>query len=361
MNRQNLKVGIFVLIAIALIVGTAVLLGAGAMLRRSIPAETYIDESVQGLDVGSPVKYRGVQIGTVSHIDFVSNVYDVPPSDPRFQQLTRLVLVRIDLRPETFGGAPFDQANEGLQKMIQQGMRIRMASQGLTGTAYLEVDYLPPERYPALDVTWAPRGFYLPSAPSIISRFSSSAEQLIARLGDTDLPGLIEQATQLMVELRQTNRQVQSITSGEALGAVARDVGAAAGSLRKAAEAGTEDFLQVMIDFREAALRLNGITRLVNDALSGGELTRAMRNAEGLTRDARKAAAELPSMVEVLERALSRIDNLVASGQRDISVTLENLGVMSENLRELSENAKRYPSQLLFGDPPPRTTPGERR
>lgn len=360
MNRLNLKVGLFVLCAIALIIGTTIVLGAGVLLRKTIPAETYIDESVQGLDVGSAVKYRGVQIGTVNRIDFVGNVYDIPPSDPRYIDLGRLVLVQIDLRPETFGGAPLDRVNAGLQQMIDKGLRVRMASQGLTGTAYLEVDYLPPDRFPPIKVSWQPRGYYLPSAPSIISRFSSSAESLIQRLEETDLPGLIDQATRLVVELRATNQQVQALTGGEVIGAIARDAGAAVTALRKLSESGAEDVMAILVDFREAALRISGITGVVSEALNGGELGRALKNTEGLTRDARKAAAELPDMVGLLERTLARIDNLVTSGQRDISVTLENLGVMSENLRELSETAKRYPSQILFGDPPPRTGP-ERR
>ena len=43
-----------------MIVVGVVVLGGGALFRRTVIFETYLQESVQGLDIGSPVRYRGV-------------------------------------------------------------------------------------------------------------------------------------------------------------------------------------------------------------------------------------------------------------------------------------------------------------
>ena len=48
------------------------------MFRPRIYIETYVDASVQGVDVGSPVKFRGVPIGRVSAIKFTFNEYGSP-------------------------------------------------------------------------------------------------------------------------------------------------------------------------------------------------------------------------------------------------------------------------------------------
>ena len=53
-----------------------------------------------------------------------------------------------------------------------------------------------------------------------------------------------------------------------------------------------------------------------------------------------------------LQQTLARIDRLVAGRENDVAVTLNNLRQITDNLRELSENAKRYPSGVIFGEPP---------
>src|SRR5205814_304905 len=62
------KLGLFVVGTIAVMVGTTFWLGARGFRRESFPAVTYFDESVQGLEVGSPLKFRGVTVGTVADI-----------------------------------------------------------------------------------------------------------------------------------------------------------------------------------------------------------------------------------------------------------------------------------------------------
>ena len=63
-NQANYyKIGLFVVLGVAIAIVSVVILGAGSIFEKSIVMETYIDGSVQGLDVGSAVKFRGVQIG----------------------------------------------------------------------------------------------------------------------------------------------------------------------------------------------------------------------------------------------------------------------------------------------------------
>ncbi|MGH8799809.1 MAG: hypothetical protein ACREX7_06170, partial [Casimicrobiaceae bacterium] len=61
----------------------------------------------------------------------------------------------------------------------------------------------------------------------------------------------------------------------------------------------------------------------------------------------------LAKAVAHLQSTLSRLDRLTGSGEPDLRKTLDNLRQITENLRDLSENAKRYPSQILLGAPPP--------
>src|SRR6516162_2762852 len=76
-EQKYFKLGFFVLGASAILAVGIVLLGAGSLFEKKYRVETYVDESIQGLDVGAPVKYRGVKVGELEKVDFVTRSYGV--------------------------------------------------------------------------------------------------------------------------------------------------------------------------------------------------------------------------------------------------------------------------------------------
>src|SRR2546422_963109 len=132
-QRNHFRLGLFVLIGVTLGVGALVTLGAGAVLRKKVMAETYLDESVQGLDVGAPVKFRGVHVGQLEKIDFAGLHYYAPEAAKE----SRIRLI-IAFFPELLGGYGMEDPVGTMKKLINEGLRLRMASAGLTGSSYLE-------------------------------------------------------------------------------------------------------------------------------------------------------------------------------------------------------------------------------
>ena len=95
------RIGVFVTVGIALIVLGVILLSSGRMLQKTITIETYFKESIQGIAHGSPVKYRGVEIGHISKITFVHQMYkqtQLQFSDP----YSRYVYVEMVVSPDVF-------------------------------------------------------------------------------------------------------------------------------------------------------------------------------------------------------------------------------------------------------------------
>ena len=89
------------------------------------------------------------------------------------------------------------------------------------------------------------------------------------------------------------------------------------------------------------------------------ELDSLLKDASGAVAGLRRTA-ESPSLtnsVAQLQRTLRRFDQLAAGKDNDLEIALGNLRLLTENLKELSENAKRFPAQLLFGEPPKPATP----
>jgi phospholipid/cholesterol/gamma-HCH transport system substrate-binding protein/paraquat-inducible protein B len=338
------KIGIFVISAIVIGVLGVVVLGAGAIFQKKNIAETYIDESVQGLDVGSPVKFRGVPVGRVEDISLTSAAYR-----------TRLqyVLVRMSISSNMFQFPLNNPRSPELRAALDRGFRIRIAPQGLTGVAYLEADYLDPERNPSLQIDWQPDYPYIPSARSRITQLSEAVERILRNFSDIDISQLSQsldkslvamsklaesanldkiggQASGLLQELRATNRQITLLVSNPDLKNAISDVSAGAGRARQIIEKAEKPVNQFLADMPQATDSLNRLVKRL-DAV----------------------ANDLPQTSAELRQTIQRMNRLIAGQQRDIEQTMGNLRAISENMKEITESSKKYPSQTLFGGPPP--------
>ncbi|MBX9700223.1 MAG: MlaD family protein, partial [Acetobacteraceae bacterium] len=194
-RRLQLRVGLLVVIGLALAVAFVLFFTASRLRSGALIFETYIRESVQGLDVGAPVRYRGVSIGRVTSIGLVSAQYRRPEGEP-FVGAFQLVLVRFAVDEARLGDVP------SMQEAVKLGLRARIAAQGITGVNYLELDFVDPERYPAMEVPWGPEYPFVPAIPSTVAQVTNVAETLLQRLEQADIPGVIVNLGRLISDLR---------------------------------------------------------------------------------------------------------------------------------------------------------------
>ena len=338
------KIGIFVISAVVIGIIGVVVLGVGTIFQKKSIVETYIDESVQGLDVGSPVKFRGVPVGRVEQISLTSAEYATR---------REYVLVRVSISSNILPFPVNDPRSPQLKQALDRGFRIRIAPQGLTGVAYLEADYLEPERNPPLEIDWQPEYPYIPSTRSRITQLSEAVERILRNFSDIDIAQLSQtidksivaitklaenanldkigaQANALLNELRQTNRQINTLVSNPELKTAVADVSASAGRARQIIERAEKPINQMLTDLPQATESLNRLVKRLDSA-----------------------ASDLPQTSTELRQTIQRMNRLLANQQRDIEKTMDNLRAVSENMKEITENSKKYPSQVLFGAPPP--------
>jgi ABC-type transporter Mla subunit MlaD len=69
--------------------------------------------------------------------------------------------------------------------------------------------------------------------------------------------------------------------------------------------------------------------------------------------DAKQTLANVTAITSDLRTTLNRTDRLLSSREHSVKLTLENIERISEDMRELMETLKKYPSWVLFGNPPP--------
>jgi phospholipid/cholesterol/gamma-HCH transport system substrate-binding protein len=345
MNKLSyFKIGVFVISATVLAVIGIVVLGVGSVFQRNPLVETYIEESVQGLDVGSPMKFRGVLVGKVEDITLTSAVYNTR---------RRYVLVRIGITSNLFQFPLADPNDPTFKSELERGFRVRLAAQGLTGVAYLEADYLDPERNPPLEIDWQPKYPYIPSARSRILQLGDSVERILQNFEQLDIPQLTSsiekslaaitklaeganvekigaQANALLTEVRETNRQLKDLIASPELKSTLVDAAAAASSARQIIERAEKPLNQMLAD-----------------------LPRVAESLEQLAKRLDSVSADLPDTSAQLRQTVQRLNRLISGQQQDIEKTVDNLRSISENLKELTDDSKKYPSQLLFGAPPP--------
>ena len=90
-------IGAFVIGAIALLVIAIIVFGSGRLFRQTREFVLYFETSVNGLRVGAPVKFKGVEIGSVKNIVLQLE---------KDTQVARIpVIIEIDLEKLTARGA----------------------------------------------------------------------------------------------------------------------------------------------------------------------------------------------------------------------------------------------------------------
>lgn len=329
-GRLYLRVGALLIVGAGLLIGFVLFLTAGRINSDAgLLFETYLRESVQGLDVGSSVRYRGVAVGRVTEIGLVSAEY-LRERDSPFSPAYQLVMVRFAVDPRRIGRVP------DLQEAIDNGLRTRIASQGLTGVSYIELDFVdearrvPPPRLP-----WTPVAAFIPSVPSTITQVTSAAESLISRLNALDVEGLLANINGLVGDLRG------QVVNGD-LAQALRDASTLLRTLRETVTGA--DINQTLGELRAAAGGVRDAAGTVQATFSGPDI--------------RNALARLPAVMQSLEATVRAARVATTDTQADLGPILRDLRATAANLRDTTEMLRRSPSQAIFGAPPP---PPERR
>ena len=326
-----LRVGLLVLAGAVLAAGFLIFLAGNNFGNRPVVYETYIRESVQGLDVGAPVKYRGVALGRVTEIGLVSATYRAPQGEP-FAGAFQMVLIRFDVNMASVGETAPD-----LEEAVRQGFRVRLASQGLTGLAYLEMDFLAAERFPVQAPPWKPRYPVIPAAPSTVAQVQTAAQMLLQRLEQVDLAGLIDNLSGLLSDLRKETNE----------GDFSEVLTQAAQLLKRLNQAGGEG------DLPGVVAEIRGVAAEARTLLSSRELRGTLAGANAAMAELRTAAARLPASLASLENTLRSARGATGDLQADLDPILRDLRSAVANLRDTTELLRRYPSQAIFGAPPP--------
>ncbi|MDX2080788.1 MAG: MlaD family protein [Terrimicrobiaceae bacterium] len=293
------QLGLFILVALALLAGGLIIFGGGQMFRPSVRMETYVERSVQGVDVGSPVKFRGVQIGQVSQMSFAFTEY---PTDIEAANYI-VILMQIDreIFPDMFDRDISPLLNEAIGK----GLRVRIEPQGVTGLNYLDLDYVEADRFPAFKPGWTPHSYYVPSAPGQITSALESVNNIMRELEKLNIAGISQNAIELLENLNETVRRAE---------------------------------------IEKVSLDIQSFVKRLDQTLTEADIPALSSQMRDFIGELESSNQELRKILQNLEPA-TRLD---ASRVRQI---LNNVAATTKNLEQFSDQLRRKPSLLLWGTP----------
>src|SRR6185369_5522251 len=196
-TTNHWKLGLFVVVGLVALIASLFWIGAQRFSRDAFDAVAFFDESVQGLDVGSPVKFRGVMVGTVRNITIAPDHRHVQVTSDIYVDAVKSLGIS-DGKPDPKSGQPF----------MPENLRVQLVASGITGVRFLEVDFFDPQRYPPPVLPFKPRWDYIPAAPSTLRSLEQAALEFA-----NDLPELGEQTTATLTEGRATLASIRQLAT----------------------------------------------------------------------------------------------------------------------------------------------------
>src|SRR5208282_2666789 len=231
-------VGAFVVSAIAIVVVAITLLGSGSLFRHQHTYVCYFQSNVNGLHVGAPVKFRGVEIGSVTRILLSLNQleYAVRTNNPGLIRMP--VLIELDEKKIiSRGGRNLDLDDpRNLKRLIDAGLRAQLAMESLlTGILYVELDMLPGT---TAHMVLPPNSSFqvIPTPPTEFEQVQQGVGKVVAGLSKVDFVKAVNSAVAMTDAIRNLADSPKLKATIDRLEVTAQNLNAAAISAERMAD-----------------------------------------------------------------------------------------------------------------------------
>jgi phospholipid/cholesterol/gamma-HCH transport system substrate-binding protein len=333
-------IGAFVLGAIALIVGGVLVLGGGKFFQHHTPIVMFFEGSVAGLNVGSPVNFRGVKVGQVTNV-FIRYEPDerMPVQIPVFAEFSSENVQIVG--PDEENKETQRATDNRLRALVDQGLRAQLALPSLvTGQATISLDFFPGSQADFSNIY--PKRVEIPTVPSTLQEVQATLQQLYGKLSQLPFDQLLSDAQDV---LKGANRLINDpavaqavANASQAMGDVqklSRTLDARVGPLLDSLQATSQQTNRTLIDAQQ----------LINNLQT---------QADQLSSQTDKTLQATQQALTQLDRAMNSANSLIEPGSRlnyELVNALKESSAAARSLRDLADQLQRSPNSLLFGRP----------
>ena len=309
-------IGAFVVGAIALAVIGVLVFGSGRMFKRNVKFVSFFSGTVNGLNVGAPVKFKGVEVGSVSDIRL--RIGEAAVSEPAAIAQGVRIPVFVELDPDKIAlqGARRDLRDpQQAKQLIDLGLRAQLNSQSMvTGLLFIQLDFHP--EVPA--VFFSPpdsKEVEIPTMPTTMERVQSAAAEIIRKLDEIQFDAMVKSAIEVLDGIKNVVNAPELKQTLETLPTTVTNVNDAVASLRR---------LATELNAKQGPLL---------------ESLKATSDKTGVT-------------LEQAQVTLSAIHTLVDARSPlavQLSASLQEIGGAARSLRLLTDYLERNPSAVVRG------------
>ncbi|MGA3207317.1 MAG: MlaD family protein [Syntrophales bacterium] len=293
-------IGLFVTIGVTIGVSIIVWIGASQYFEKGTMYVTYFDESVQGLQKDSSVKYRGVEVGRIVKIG-------VAPDNKLIE-----VVMKINLKND-----------------LERNTMTQLKAVGITGIVFVELDQqLPGAMKLSPQISFAAEYPVIPSRPSETKQLLSDIYNVIDKINDVDFRGISD-------KIKSTAQSADDFLAGAQTKRIMSNLESSTTALDKS---------------------MKGLEKVIAD----GNLGETITEARQALAEARSLLTKLNSDVKDMRlkdtavkanQVMDALDRTARTSAVDIQTATENLRRASESLERLLERIEANPSDLLFSRP----------
>src|SRR5208337_84406 len=197
-------VGLFVLGALGLILAAVVVFGSGNLFRKTHEFVIYFAGDINGLRVGAPVKFKGVEIGQVSKIRLRLE-QEVNQQNGQLRANVRIpVIVELDEEKILSHGSTIDLSDpHTIPNLIREGLRAQLGSDSfVTGLLYVALDIQPNTPIQMFAPPGAPLQ-EIPAVPNPLEQAQAVAMRIFERLDKVDFNAVFTQMTGMLESIRE--------------------------------------------------------------------------------------------------------------------------------------------------------------
>jgi paraquat-inducible protein B len=318
-------IGVFVLGAAVIAVGAVIFFGSSNLFAKKATFVTYFDQSVNGLGIGSNVKYKGVTIGRVTKVQL------------KFQGQGEVPIVKVIYEINTSNllnkyGLSIELGNHKAHvKAIENGFRAKLDFESLiSGQLFLSLDFYKDAPPPVLYAEENSGMLEIPSLPSDIDQILANLTKAIGNIGSVDFNGLA--------------KSLQDVLKSMQTGIDALKLARLGDSLEKATEsisnlANGEQVQSALVSVRQSFDQLKATLKSLDPAI--GDLKPALDQAKVALTNLQKSTAELAQLLKPDSSLRYQLDS-----------SLSEISAAAASIQGLSDFLTRHPNSLIFGRKP---------